>query len=59
MKEHYFEITKECPHYDIEDKAWCCLAKFGSELTNTVKRFFPDIPIDIQEHRGKDLYKGV
>lgn len=51
---NYVGAVKLIPiaHYDMEDKAWCCLAEFGNELTSTVKRFFPDIPIDIQEHRN-------
>lgn len=48
----YMEAVKQIPttRYDMEDTAWCCSAKFDTELISTVKRFFPDIPVDIQEH---------
>ena len=51
----YVKAVKLIPtaHYDVEDKAWCCSAKFGEDLINTVKRFFPEIPLDIQEYRAK------
>lgn len=48
--------TTPTAHYDREEKAWCCEAKYGEKVEKIVKESFPDIPIDIQEHRGKDLY---
>lgn len=44
-------------HYDIEEKSWCCEAEYGGQVEELVRKYFPDIPLDIQEHRGKDLYE--
>lgn len=46
-------------HYDIghpEDSNWTCEARYGDTVEALVKKHFPDIPLDIQERRGKDLY---
>ena len=37
--------------YDPEDKSWCLPAEYGSDVEELVKRYFPKIPVDIQEHR--------
>ena len=38
---------------DIGNILHAVMAKFGEDLINTVKRFFPEIPLDIQEYRAK------
>lgn len=54
----FVKAVKKIPtaHYNMEEKSWCCSVQYGNELEATVKKFFPDMKIDIQEHRVKDLY---
>lgn len=50
-KEYVKEIrTIPTAHYDIVEKYWCCEAKYGERVEALVKKHFPDIPLDIQDH---------
>ncbi len=57
--EYVKEIRKiPTAHWDFEDKTWSSSAEYGKEIEALVKKYFPDIPIDMQDNRDMgDLYK--
>ena len=43
--------------YDIHDKSWACEAKYGAQVEELVRTHFPDIPLNVHDHRANgDLY---